>query len=902
MKLQYIKLIYLFVFLTIVSVFNAYGRTSNSSNTLDGSLYINNLQILDTIKNKKLVDSTEMQEDIPAPESDANFITKRDTTKKKKSNFVDEIVKTKNQDSMVLDLKANNIIMYNKAEVDYVRNTLKDADIIKIDLETNNIFAKGKIDTLDSLYKKVIFKDRETEYKLDSIAYNLKTEKGKIYGVFFEEAEGYVHGETVKKIGETMNVKKGKYTTCDLEHPHFYLASKKAQYITKGEKKTIVIGPSYVVVEDVPIPLVIPFGFLPVMSERSSGIVLPTFGEENLKGFYLRDGGYYQVINDYMDVALLGGIYTLGSWNAALKTNYAVRYKFNGSMSFDFSRDKFGDKGDKNFRDMKNYKLMWTHTQDPKFRPGSSFSASVNFATSGYNKFDGTLEDYTSTQTNSSIAYSKTWMGTPFSFSTNVQQSQNNQDSTVVLSLPNFVFNVSKIYPFKRRIVVGKQRWYEKISFSYTTTFNNTINMKEKDLFSSTMFDNMRMGMNHSIPVQTSFNLFKFINISPSFNYTERWYFDKIEREWNPDLNRVEIDTMKGFYRVYDYNASVSLGTTLYGMYTFKKDSKVQAIRHMMKPSFGFSYRPNFGAPSYGYYKTVQVDEDGTLQQYSPYERGIYGVPGNNASASMSFTLNNTLEMKVRSDRDSTGIKKVKILESLNLGTSYNFLADSLNLAPISISARTTLFKSMGIDFSMSWDLYKYTDEGRRTKDFAWSHGSAGRVTNLSLGFGYSFRSILGYQDSGTGSGALQPTATEPLQGTGVMGAPSRREQLLANAIRNVSYYNFSVPWNLSFNYMFQFSNTGRDSKIIQTLSFNGGVNLTPKWAVTFSGGVDLAEMKLTPGVIAVVRDLHCWQMSISWVPIGFRKSWNFNISVKSSVLQDLKLKKSSSFMDNYYN
>ena len=777
------------------------------------------------------------------------------------------------------------------------------ADIMEIDTENNNIFAKGSFDSIENKYRKTIFVDQNIEYNLDSIHYNLKTEKGKIYGVSFEDQEGFVHGETIKKVDETMNIKNGKYTTCDLEHPHFYLASTKAQYINDKGTKKIVIGPSYFVLEDVPIPLVIPFGFFPLMTDRTSGLIIPTLGEENLKGFYLRDGGYYQVINDYWDAALTGGIYTLGSWNVRLDSRYSVRYKFSGNVSFDYANDKI--EATENAQEMSgvNYSVRWSHSQDPKSNPGSTLSAEVNFQSSGYSKLNGSLDDYVNAQTNSSISYSKTWTGTPFSFNTSIRQDMNKQDSSMSLSFPSFSFSVSKVYPFKRKNAIGEQKWYEKIGFTYNTTFSNSMKFNETDLFKSEMLNDMKNGMQHKLPIETSFDLFDFIIITPSVNYEESWYFEKIDREWDPTTNTVVTDTIGGFNRVYEYNASVSAGTTLYGMFNFKKGSKVQAIRHMMTPSLSFSYSPDFSGPNYGYYKTVQTDANGTLQTYSPFETGIYGVPGRGESANLGLSIGNNIEMKVRNDSDSTGFKKIAIFKSLSISTAYNFAADSLQVQPVSIAGNTTLFKGLDINFSAQWDLYKYDQNGIRTNDFAWTNGSGGRITNAQFSFGYSFRSVIGYSDGNSGADPNKnPVNTNaPLQGSGLMGQQSNTQQQALIAMSRTQYYNFSIPWDLSFNYSFRYQNTGKFSKVNQNVTLNGGLSLTPKWAVTFSSGFDFASMEVNPTSIGIIRDLHCWQMSFSWIPFGFRQSWSFNINVKSSVLQDLKLKKSSSLYDNYY-
>ncbi len=464
------------------------------------------------------------------------------------------------------------------------------------------------------------------------------------------------------------------------------------------------------------------------------------------------------------------------------------------------------------------------------------------------------------------------------------------------------MISMSRVYPFKRKIQIGEQKWYEKIALQYTGTFNNSVTTKENELFQSEMFDDMKFGMQHAIPLSVPFIIFNFVNLTPQINYNERWYFDKIDREWNPELQQLEQDTVDGFYRLYDYSTSLSFSTILYGMYQFGANSKIQAIRHMMTPSISVSYTPDFGSPEYGYYKNVQTDAQGTIRQYSPFETGIYGVPSSGERATVGLTLNNNLEMKVKSDADSTGVKKVKIFDSFNFSTSYNFLADSLNLAPISITATTTLFNSLGVNFSAAWDPYKYNQDGIQTSELGFFNGS--RITRARLSFGYSFRSVFG-APGGTGSATVQNTSTMPesQHSHGVMGQPSQTQIQALNALSNTTYYDFSIPWNLSFNYAFDYSHSsGSSTNITQTVALNGGLELTENWALNMSTNFDLSTMKLATSAISIVRDLHCWQMSFSWVPSGFRSSWSFNINVKSSALQDLKLKRSSSFYDNYYN
>lgn len=829
------------------------------------------------------------------PDSSQRDTTAKDSVKKVKKSFLDEIIHSTNADSMIFDMKNNKMYLYKDATLEYGASSLKSA-YMKIDVDKNQIDARGELDSA-GVYVKPIFADGGDNYDMDSISYNLKTKKASIKGGFRKEGEGFIHGELIKKSDDkTLNIKNGKYTTCDCPEPHFYLKSMKAQLIQGNGKKNIVIGPSYLVLEGVPLPLVIPFGFFPLMSNRNSGVIIPEFGEESQKGFFLRGGGYYFAFNDYFDATIRGGIYTLGSWELSVMSSYRKRYKFNGNISMEYSKDILGEKGSKDYQNINNYRISWSHTQDPKFLPSSTFSASVNFSSSSFNKLNGDMEDYITAQTNSSISYSKNWVGKPLSLSTNLQHSQNNRDSSVTLSMPNVVFNVSKIYPLKRKNIVGRQRWYEKIGMSYTGTFNNSVTTKQDLLFKPEMFDNMKYGFNHVIPVNTSFSVLKYLNITPGVNYQERWYFNKIEKSWDPQAKQVVVsDTTQGFYRVYNYSASLSFQTILYGMYLFKGDGPIKAIRHMMTPSISMTYTPNFGDPKFGYYKEVQSDESGRTTSYSPYERGIYGVPSNGESANLSFSLNNTIEMKVRSKSDTTGMKKVKLLESLNFSSGYNFLADSMNLSPIMMTARTTLFKSLGINASATLDPYKYTDEGRRTKQYG-----LGPITSASLSFGYSFRSVFGHEGEGSGTGSetlpRNLTAEENRQVVENDINPNEAVSLLTP-----EYYNFSIPWNLSLNYNLSYSRSGNKKTTTQTVSYNGSVTITKNWGLTFSGGLNLNTLELTPGSISIDRDLHCWQMGFTWVPIGFRKSWNFNIKVKSAILQDLKFKKSSGYLDNYY-
>ena len=549
--------------------------------------------------------------------------------------------------------------------------------------------------------------------------------------------------------------------------------------------------------------------------------------------------------------------------------------------------------------------MQWTHSQDAKANPGSTFSASVNFATSGYNRYSAnTLNDILSTQTNSSISYSKSWTGTPFSLSANMAISQNSSNQSISLTLPTVVFNVSRIYPFKRKEKTGKDRWYEKISMQYTGKMTNSVTTTESEIFTKKTLENMKNGIEHSIPVSASFNVFNYINLSPAFNYNEKWFFKKVEYEWNPMTNKV--DTMAneyGFYRLYNYSMSVSASTTVYGMYDFTKknrDRKIQAIRHVLTPSIGFSYTPDFGDFKYGYYKSLQRDSLGTTQTYSPYAQNAYSVPSSGRNMSMNFSLSQNLEMKVLSKRDTSGVKKIKLIDELRISGSYNFLADSMRLSTIPISFRTTLFGNFGINLSATLDPYRLTPDGKRINKLFFP----GRIVSTGWSFGYTFKSRDDRSQTAINDiTSIPPEYMNPFYDPYGTMDPVLRRQYMAQ-----TYYDFSLPWNFGFNYTVNYSITtgnyppkGYKKNVTQTVGFNGSLNLTPKMGITFQGGYDIKANRLTTSSVSITRDLHCWQMSFSWIPFGTYRSWSFNIGVKAASLSDLKYDKSQSMYENMY-
>lgn len=822
--------------------------------------------------------------------------------KRQTKNFLEDKISGRNTDSLVYDLLNNKVYMFGQGDITYQNMNLK-ADYMDVNLENKTVYGFGIMDTVTNMPTRPEFLDRDKSYTMDTITYNLETGKAKIKGVATKEGEGFLVAKVVKKMPDnTMNMAGGKYTTCDyIANPHWYFQMTKAKVIPK---KKIIAGPTYFVMEDVPIPFLgIPFGFFPVSTGRNSGFIMPSYGEESVKGFFLRDGGYYFAFNDYIDATLTGGIYTLGSWEAKVQTRYIKRYKFSGSLVANYSKVRYGEKGSADYVNSPTFSLQWTHRQDAKFRPNSSFSASVNFSSSGYNRYgSNTMNDYLNTQTNSSIAYSKSWPGKPYSFSTNMQHSQNSADSTISISFPNVVFNVSRIYPFKRKYMSGgKEKWYEKISVSYSGSLSNRVtNIKQDDLLKGNILDKMSSGARHSIPVSTSFSLFNYLNFTPSATYNEQWAFRKVDREWSAEENRVKMDTTYGFYRQYNFGVSGSFNTKIYGDYQFTgKDPIVKAIRHMLTPSVSFSYAPDFRDPRFGFAKSYQSDSTGTVSSYYPTQGAIFFATPSGPSASIGFSLAQTLEMKVRSKSDTTGVKKVKLIDNFSLSGNYNFLAESFKLSTIGWSIRSTIFKGFGLNVSGSIDPYQIDSEGRRIDRLMWKDGKIGRITSAQTSFGYSFNSGTGTQPAVNDTHSGTPEENFPVNNgffdnKGYELDPATRRALLTSR-----YYDFSIPWNLSFDYYIQYQNTGLRKNITQTLGFNGSVTLTPKWGVSFSSGYDFEDKKLTPTTFSINRDLHCWQMSFSWVPSGFRKSWSFNIHIKSSVLRDVKYDRSSSYYDN---
>ncbi len=839
----------------------------------------------------------------------------------KQNNFLDNVISGKNTDSLIYDVKNKLVYIYKDGDVNYGNMNIT-ADYMRVSMDSKLLYAHGISDTLGNSTRPVLT-EGNAKYTMDTVNYNIETQKGKMKGIATQEGEGFLLGDDVKKMHDnTIHIHDGKYTTCDDPNcPHFYLAMTKAKVIP-GQK--VIAGYSYLVLEEVPIFFPgIPEAFFPISSGRTSGFIIPSYGEEWIKGFFLRDGGYYWAINDHIDLTLLGGIYTKGSWELSARSSYTKRYKYNGNFAIRFSNDVVGEKGESDYSKGSNFHVAWTHSQKPS--PVSNFSASVNLSSGGYSKNNSqSISDYLNTQTNSSISYSTSFPGTPFSLSTNMSVSQNSSDptnATYMISFPNAVINMSRINPFKRKEGAGKQRWYEKIALSYTGTIGNSVTTKEKELFQEEMFKNMKYGIKHTIPVSTSMNVLNYINISPNANYNERWYFRRIDRAF--DNGEMQRDTTYGFYRVYDFNAALSASTTVYGTWEFTNPNVfLRAVRHTVTPTIGVNFTPDFGDPSYGYWKTVPTDETGTkTETYSPFANESYGVPGRGPMGALTFSLKQTLEAKVLSKTDTTGTKKVKIIDDFTVSGNYNFLADSLKLSDLNLSLRATIpgLKNFGINLQAVWDLYEWKEiDGvvRKVDRLAFGSGGMGHITRTGWSAGYTFNggqqgAGAGAAGGGAGAGRTAINNINTHSPLGINDAefhsvnpfyfdpdnpmdPLARRDLMVG-----TYYDFSIPWSFGFNYTISYNNNLGKKTVNQSVTFNGNMNLTPKWAITFNGGLDLQQMKMTPILFTLTRDLHCWQFNFNWVPIGYRRSWSFNISVKSQMLRDLKYDKESSHYDN---
>ena len=851
------------------------------------------------------------------------FATLQDTTGKKapliiSPDAVDEPIVYNADGYMKTDLRTKKVSLVQNARVTYGTIELT-ADSIVLDMETGSVYATGRIDSTGKMAGLPVYKDGAEEFESKELTYNFKSRKGVIRNVTTEQEGGFLQSTTTKRHEDgTLHVNRSKFTTCDAEEPHFYLALPKAK-VYPGEK--IVSGPAYMVVADIPLPLILPFGFFPVQQRRSSGIVMPRYGEEARRGYYLSNGGYYFALSDYFDLKLTGSIYTNGTWLADAGSSYRLRYRFSGTFGFSYANNITSYKGLPDYGQTTNYRLAWSHSQDAKASPGSRFSASVNMSSSGYdreNSYD--VADHVTTTRQSSISYSRNWAGTPFSFSTSLNQSQNVENKTLMLNLPKASLTVSRIYPLKPKQSAGKAKWYHDLTTQYTASLDNKIDTYDSLFFTSAMWKNMKNGFKHEIPLSLQIRPFNNFSISPSLRYTGVLYTQQIEKRWDPDyydpakgkvIPSVINDTIRGltYGQALVPSISASFNPQLYGLFQFtKKGSRVESIRHVMKPSVGFSYSPESERLSSDMYKTVQVDTLGNTREYSIYEGSVYGTPSAGMrSGSVTFGLSNIVEAKVFARNDTTGKpNKVKLIESLSLNTSYNLFSDSLNWSPLSMSFRTTLAENINVQASSTFNPYAINDKGITIDEAAITQGQGlVRMTNLNMSLDFDLGRLLSGKDSGRqqqqagGMGQQGPGITSGTPGEAGAG-PGSNLPLAKSNIDEFGYVKFDVPWSLRVAYNFNYSKPGVTSNITQTMTLGGDLKLTPKTAITYNTGYDIKAKEITMTRVGISRDLHCWEMSFNWIPVGYMKSWNFTIRAKASMLQDIKYERRKDYHENY--
>ena len=790
----------------------------------------------------------------------------------------DDLVKYDADDSVRFSIQEKKVYLYGNGFVKYLTTELR-ADYIELDMDKKLAMATGVPDSVGKLKGTPKFKDGGQEFESTELHYNFDTKKGYVTEIITQEGEGYIQGKTTKKMSDSVYcVKHGMYTTCDEhDHPHFGLNMSKAKMI---KDKKIFVGFTNLELEGIPLPIFIPFGFFPITKKATSGIIMPTYGEERMRGFNLRGGGYYIEIKDYIDMNITGDIYTNGSWGLQYATQYRKRYKFNGNLNFTISKNYVSEKGLPDYQESSDWSVRWTHTQDGKANPYSSFSASVDMSSANNNYYNAnTVDGIANQRKQSSISWSKKWPESPFSLSGSFNHSQNSRDTSIAITLPNLSLRMTQIYPFRKKGKSGEMKWYDNIGVSYSAELRNSIQTKEDKLFKSSFERDWSNGFKHNIPISLQFKIAKDVTFTPSLNYNGYLNLKTIEKIWIPDTsaNGGQFITrdVPGLNYSHDYSASGSIGytPTIYGMFMFKPGCKVVAIRHMIRPSISASYTP--AIKPLGNYKKSYFDGEKEVE-YDIHEGLTYrpNTTGGKQSGSISFSLDNNVEMKVRNDKDTTGdeeFKKVKLLESFRLSTSYNPFADSMNFSNISISARTKILNNkVDLNFSGTIDPYAIDTNNVRYNKY---HGKLGRLTNATISTNFSFSA-----DNGQNK--------------------EKKNDLVGGFYDD--YVDFDVPWNISISYNLTYSKPSpyKSPTISQIINFSGDLSLTPKWKLTFQSGYDIKNKEVTSTSFSVTRDLHCWEMTFNCMPFGQHQSYNFEIHVRSSLLRDLKLTKRDSWYD----
>ena len=861
-----------------------------------------------------------------------------DSINRRKKNGINAPVHYVANDSLIYEGGSGMAYLYGDANVKYEDMDLKSQEIYMC-LDSSLVYARGGKDSTGVEFGTPVFVMGKDTYETDSMAFNFKTKKGLISNVYTEQEDGFLTSELSKRNNQgEIFLQHGRYTTCDDPHPDFYIAMSRAK-VTPGKK--VVFGPAYLVVADVPLPFALPYGFFPFTKSYSSGLIMPTYGDETERGFYLRDGGYYFAISDKMDLKVLGEIYTKGSWGLSAASNYKKRYKYSGSFFASYQNTINGEKNMPDYSKQTSFKIQWSHRQDAKANPYRTLSASVNFATSSYERNNLTSmynpQSYSQTTRTSSVSMTNTFSSIGLTLSTTMNLSQNMRDSSISMTLPDLNISISRFYPFKRKKMAGKERWYEKISMSYTGQLSNSINTKEDKLLHSSLTRDWRNGMQHNIPISGNFTLFNYLNINPSLNFTDRMYTNKINRSWDEQAQKEVTDTIDGFYNIYNWNFSVSASTKLYVFYTpWKKlfGDKIKTIRHVFTPQVSFNYAPDFSSRSYGYYETYQkTDANGnvSLVEYSPYSNGLYGVPGKGKTGSLSVDISNNIEMKIKSEADSTGEKKISLNDELGASMSYNFATDIRPLSDLSTRLRLKLTKSYTLNLNAVFASYAYElDENGRpvlsnTKTL-WGMGKFGRFQGMSQNISYTldnnkvsnfFKWLRGekvdkkndknnrdYDNEDDEDEFNRETNEDDTMQKGQRGA--RKENAGKAETDDDGYMKFSIPWSLSFGYgitmrentggQFNYDKMRYPYKFTQTLNCSGNIRISDGWNISFSSGYDFENKKISMTTASLGRDLHCFNMSCQLVLAPYT-SYNFSFRCNAATLTDaLKYDKRSSY------
>ncbi len=920
----------LLVLLVLVVFATAGGRGVSAISRLYGAITVDSL---DTT----VVDS--LHQAIMAHNKAIDDSIRKDSINRKKANGIESPVHYESTDSMVYLASTRKAYLFGDSKVKYQNMDLA-AEKVDMSMQDNMVHATGvwADTTQTALDGTPVFQLGQDTYESDTMSFNFKTKKGLIRNVVTEQQDGYMQSELSKRDANgDVFLQHGKYTTCDAEHPDFYLKISRAK-LRPG--KDVVFGPAYLVVADVPLPLAVPYGFFPFTKDFSSGFIMPTYGDESARGFYLRDGGYYFAISDKMDLKLIGEIYTKGSWGISASSNYKKRYKYSGNFLFSYQDTRNSERGMPDFTQTKSFKVQWSHRQDAKANPYSSVSASVNFATSSYerNNLNSMYNPQSMTQSTrtSSVSWSTTFSSIGLSLSSTANLSQNMRDSTLAITLPDLNISISRFYPFKRKNAVGKERWYEKISMSYTGHISNSYSGKENKLMHSNLAKDWRNGWQHSIPVSGNFTLFDYINVSPSLSFTDRTYMNKVKRSWDDAAQTEVADTLYGFYNVYNWSLALSMSTKLYGTFIpnkriLGKNFPIEKIRHVITPSVSVSYAPDFSASRYGYYDTYQkTDADGnvSLVEYSPYANMLYGVPGKGKTGSVSFSIDNNVEMKVKSDKDTTGIKKVSIIDNLGATMSYNMAATTRPWSDLSTRLRLKLGKNYTFNMNAVFATYAYElDEngkpyvGTHTE---WGYGRFGRFQgtsqNLSLtlnpeklkkwfGGGKDDDDDRRDMEDDEGMDTDVESNIDDDMINAQKGLQRKKKKTDKAEVDDDGYMPFSMPWSLTFGYgiTMRENTSGKFNtrtmrypyKFTQTMNVSGNLRLAEGWNISFSSGYDFENKKISMTTASLQRDLHCFSMSCSMVLAPYT-SYNFSFRCNAATLTDvLKYDKRSGYSNS---